>query len=132
MSALQKTWFDRTACRPFTPVSAAPASSTLAPLLAVGEVGRRGQKAHHASCGGQRLRLCPPATSIQSLALIAPLGLRPIGPAPVANFGHILAVLIDVAPVLDQLVAIALLCVGGPRSQSRHAFDNVHCQMKAI
>src|SRR5215510_10628993 len=47
MSALQKKWFDRTACRPFTPVSAAPASSTLAPLLAVGEVGRRGQKAHH-------------------------------------------------------------------------------------
>src|SRR5215475_12838979 len=74
----------------------------------------------------------PTATGIQSLALIAPLGLRPIGPALVANFGHILAVLIDVAPVLDQLVAIALLCVGGPRSQSRHAFDDVHCQMKAI
>src|SRR5260370_36257217 len=55
-----------------------------------------------------------------------------IGPAPVPNFRHVLAVLVDVVPVLDQLVAKALLGVRGPAPESRHAFDDVHRQMEAI
>jgi hypothetical protein len=40
--------------------------------------------------------------------------------------------LINEIPVLDQLVPEALLHVSGVGAKSRHSFDYVHYQMKAI
>src|SRR5258708_7656337 len=55
-----------------------------------------------------------------------------MGPPPILDFRHIFAMLINVIPVLDQLVAKVLFYVSGFGTKSRHSFDHVHCQMKAI
>ncbi len=46
-------------------------------------------------------------------------------PAPVADFGHVLAVLANVAAVLDELVGHPLADGGSARRQARDAVDDV-------
>ena len=53
-------------------------------------------------------------------------------PAPVADLRHVLAVLLDVLLVLDQLVADRLLEVRGPRAELRQAVDHVLRQVEAV
>src|SRR5262245_50721216 len=55
-----------------------------------------------------------------------------IGPAPILDFRHVFAMLINVIPVRDQLMSKVLFHMSGFGAQSRHSLDHVHCQMKAI
>src|SRR5580704_19253406 len=63
-------------------------------------------------------------------------GLGPIfrttRPLPVANFRHVLAVLIDIDLVLDKLVLDHLLQIGTLNAQLRQTIDNVLHQMESI
>src|SRR5688572_11524869 len=52
-------------------------------------------------------------------------------PAPVEDLRHVLTVLADALPVLDQLVADGLLGIRGACPQPRHPIDHVPDQMKA-
>src|SRR5678815_2781436 len=53
-------------------------------------------------------------------------------PFPVPNLRHVLAVLADIALVIDQLVAKELTEVRGAGAESRDAIDDVLDQMEAI
>src|ERR1039458_2376660 len=53
-------------------------------------------------------------------------------PLPVPNLRQILAVLIDVLLVLDELVPDHLLQIGAPGAQVRHAIHHVLHQMETI
>src|SRR5882762_1551102 len=85
-------------------------------------------------------RLLDPALSrstrtsdVVRLGRAAPYPGRPVfAPAPVADLGHVLAVLLDVALVLAQLAAHRPLEIGGARAELRHALDHVQNEMEAI
>jgi hypothetical protein len=72
------------------------------------------------------------AASLVSSALgaLEPRSIR--SPFPIANFWHVLAVLLDVALVVDKFVADKLGEVGGAWTQTRHSIDNVLGQMKPV
>src|SRR5271156_5211616 len=53
-------------------------------------------------------------------------------PFPIANLGHVLAVLIDVVLMLDELIPKRLLQVSAPSTQVRQPIDHVHHQVKSI
>src|SRR5690606_717934 len=53
-------------------------------------------------------------------------------PRPLLHFRHVLAVLVNILLVLDQLVANVLLSVGRAGPQFRHPIDNVANQVEAI
>jgi hypothetical protein len=48
------------------------------------------------------------------------------------NFRHVFALPIDEIPMLDQLLAEMPRHVPGFGSETRHAFNHVHCQMETI
>src|ERR1700722_5432607 len=54
------------------------------------------------------------------------------GPLPMANFGHVFTVLIDVHLVLDELVLDHLLQVRAFRAYLRQSIEHVLHQMKSI
>src|SRR6185369_3878769 len=53
-------------------------------------------------------------------------------PPPPGDLRHVVTVLLDVLPMLDQLVADRLLEVRGPRTELRHAVDHVLHEMEPI
>src|SRR5882724_13609275 len=55
-----------------------------------------------------------------------------VGPQPVSDYRHVLSVAIDIAFVLDQLIAQLLLQINTPAAGLRQTIDGVHHQVKTI
>ena len=53
------------------------------------------------------------------------MGRRAVGPFPVADLGHVFAVLPDIALVVDQFVANELPEIRGARAKRGHPVDDV-------
>src|SRR6266702_2422585 len=53
-------------------------------------------------------------------------------PFPLAYFGHVLAVFVDIAFMIDELVAEGLLYVGRSCAEARHPVDDVSHQMEPV
>src|SRR5262245_10289362 len=68
----------------------------------------------------------------RALAAVVAAGRGLLAPAPAGDLRHVLAVLLDVLLVLDELVADGLLGPGGAAAEPRHAIDHVLHQVEAI
>ena len=55
-----------------------------------------------------------------------------LAPLPIADFGHVLAVFVDVIFMIEEFVAQGLLGIGGARAKAWHAIDHVTHQMETI
>src|SRR5690349_17539500 len=61
-----------------------------------------------------------------------PLTASGLTPGPVAHIRHVVAISLDVLPVLDELVSNRLLGVRGRRAEPRNTLDHVGHEVKAI
>src|SRR5579862_2038479 len=79
----------------------------------------------------------PPTSSSRHLKLLEPpfrtrIRIRSRGPLPIADLRQIVAVLVDIQLVFDQLVPQPLFGVGANRAEARHTIEYIARQMETV